>query len=83
MTPDSRVLDIGIGTASALVRNQELVLGRRVTVVGIDPEREYATKAARVVAAAGLADAIKVHCVSIYEPGLRSAFAGKSERFGY
>ena len=44
VTPDSRVLDIGIGTAGALVRNQELVLGRRVTVVGIDPEREYVTK---------------------------------------
>ena len=79
VTPDSRVLDIGIGTAGALVRNQELVLGRRVTVVGIDPEREYVTKAARVVAAAGLADAIKVHCLSIYEPGLRSAFAGKAK----
>ena len=79
VTPDSRVLDIGIGTASALVRNQELVLGQRVTVVGIDPEREYVTKAARVVAAAGLADAVKVHRLSIYEPGLRSAFAGKAK----
>ena len=79
VTPDSRILDIGIGTASALVRNQELVLGRRVTVVGIDPEREYVTKAARVVAAAGLADAVKVHRLSIYEPGLRSAFAGKAK----
>ena len=77
--PDSRLLDVGIGTATALVRNQELVASRRVTVVGIDPEREYVTKAARVVAASGLGDAIKVHCISIYQPGLRSAFAGKAK----
>ena len=79
MEPDSRLLDVGIGTATALVRNQELVASRRVVVVGIDPEREYVTKAARVVAAAGLSDAVKVHCLSIYQPGLRSAFAGKAK----
>ena len=79
MEPDSRLLDVGIGTATALVRNQELVASRRVVIVGIDPEREYVTKAARVVAAAGLSDVVKVHCLSIYQPGLRSAFAGKAK----
>ena len=76
---DSRLLDVGIGTATALARNKELVLKRRVTVIGIDYERTYIKKAAEVVAKAGLGDLVKVHCLSIYEPGLRSAFAGKAK----
>ena len=76
---DSRLLDVGVGTATALARNKELVLKRRVTVIGIDYERTYINKAAEVVAKAGLGDLVKVHCLSIYEPGLRSAFAGKAK----
>eukprot|EP00964_Phaeocystis_antarctica_P136509 scaffold100972_cov67-Phaeocystis_antarctica.AAC.4 len=114
LQPDSRLLDVGIGTATALsasvpasvplwcatrssssphpepkpqpqpkpnpdpdpkpapapnqVRNEELVTSRGLTVIGIDPEREYVTKATRVVVAAGLSDAVKVHCLSIYQP---------------
>ena len=92
-------------------------------MVGIDYEREYVTKAARVIAGAGLSEAVKVHCpsssvgsraerprgtaltrlpllpsarlrcitldpsprprqvhcLSIYQPGLRAAFAGKAK----
>ena len=61
------------------MRNEELVTSQRLTVIGIDPEREYVTKATRVVVVAGLSDAVKVHCLSIYQPGLRSAFAGKAK----
>ena len=35
---DSRLLDVGIGTATALARNKELVLKRRVTVIGIEAQ---------------------------------------------
>ena len=50
------------------MRNEELVTSRGLTVIGIDPEREYVTKATRIVVAAGLSDAVKVHCLSIYQP---------------
>ena len=68
LEPDSRLLDVGIGTATALVRNEEIVTSRGLTVIGIDPEREYVTKATRIVVAAGLSDAVKVHCLSVYQP---------------
>mmetsp|Transcript_5388 Transcript_5388/g.10585 ORF Transcript_5388/g.10585 Transcript_5388/m.10585 type:complete len:242 (-) Transcript_5388:79-804(-) len=76
--PGSRLLDVGIGTATALVRNKEIISQQHLSVVGIDPEREYVTKATRVIAHAGLGDAVKVHCLSIFQPGLRAAFAGKA-----
>ena len=72
----SRVLDVGIGTATALVRNKELVLSKKVRFVGIDYERRYVTKA--VVAKAGLGDTVTVHCLSLYHSQLRSALAGKA-----
>lgn len=74
----SRVLDIGIGTATALARNRELVLQKGVRFVGIDYERRYVTKAQQVVAKAGLESLVTVHCLSIYHPQLRNALAGKA-----
>ena len=74
----SRILDIGIGTATALVHNKELVLRKKVRFVGIDYERRYVTKAQQVVAKAGLQSLVTVHCLTVYHPQLRSALAGKA-----
>tara|TARA_B110001452_G_scaffold146970_2_gene122287 strand:- start:385 stop:1095 length:711 start_codon:yes stop_codon:yes gene_type:complete len=74
----SRILDIGIGTATALVHNKELVLRKKVRFVGIDYERRYVTKAQQVVAEAGLQSLVTVHCLTVYHPQLRSALAGKA-----
>lgn len=49
-----RVLDVGIGTATALVRNKTLLLERHLSVVGIDYEAAYVRKAEAVLRAAGL-----------------------------
>ena len=72
----ARVLDVGIGTATALVHSKELIKQNNITVVGIDYEKAYVDKAKEVVADARLAELIKVHCISIYEPKLRSLFTG-------
>lgn len=63
----ARVLDVGIGTASALARNADAVRAQNLTVVGIDYEAAYIEKAARVVRDAGLAERVRVHCYSIYD----------------
>ena len=72
----ARILDVGIGTATALVKNKEILLRKNIVVVGIDYERDYIVKAGKVVSEAGLADRVKLNCTSIYEPKLRTLFTG-------
>jgi len=49
-----RILDVGIGTATALVRNKALLLEKRLSVVGLDYEAAYIKKAEAVLKAADL-----------------------------
>lgn len=44
----ARVLDVGVGTATALVRNKELLLRKKITVVGVDYDADYIAKANKV-----------------------------------
>ena len=75
----SRILDVGVGTGSALVRNKDLVQQKRLVIVGIDYEMRYIKKATEVVAAAGLSELVKLNCQSIYEPKLRQIFSGAAK----
>ena len=74
-----RILDIGIGTATALVKNEDLLRQKRLVVVGIDYEQRYIKKAIQVIGEAGLNDLVKLHCKSIYEPALRQVFTGAAK----
>jgi len=81
-----RVLDVGIGTATALVKNKAALLERRLSVVGIDYEAAYVRKAEAVLRAADLWRPVpegtegyrkgEYYCrvleKSIYDPGLGS-----------
>ena len=74
-----RVLDVGVGTGTALMKNKDLVLQKRLIVVGIDYEAAYIKKAAEAISAEGLAELCKVHCKSIYDPQLRQVFTGAAK----
>eukprot|EP00438_Fugacium_kawagutii_P035305 Skav215253 [mRNA] locus=scaffold811:311543:315095:- [translate_table: standard] len=50
----NRILDVGIGTATALIKNKAELLDRRLSVVGIDYEAAYVRKAEAVLKEAGL-----------------------------
>mmetsp|Transcript_75950 Transcript_75950/g.180599 ORF Transcript_75950/g.180599 Transcript_75950/m.180599 type:complete len:266 (+) Transcript_75950:87-884(+) len=50
----ARVLDVGVGTATALAKNAQLLLQKRLTVVGFDYEQAYVQKAQQVLKDAGL-----------------------------
>ncbi|CAE7780199.1 unnamed protein product [Symbiodinium pilosum] len=63
-----RLLDVGIGTASALVRSKAEMLTRRVSVVGIDYEAAYVRKAEAVLKASGLWQAVPAGTEG-YRPG--------------
>lgn len=54
LEPGQRVFDVGIGTATALVRNKPKLLEKRITVVGIDYEAAYIRKAQDMLRAEGL-----------------------------
>lgn len=80
-----RVLDVGIGTATALVRNKALLLEKRLSVVGFDYEAAYIRKAEQQLQAADLHRKVpegtegyragdfycRVYERSIYDPDLK------------
>lgn len=63
----SKLLDVGIGTATALVRNADVVRSKQLEIVGVDYEASYIRRAAAMIAGVPLDDRIKVHCRSIYD----------------
>jgi ubiquinone/menaquinone biosynthesis C-methylase UbiE len=66
--PDgARLLDVGVGTAGALLANAELVREKRMQVVGVDIDPDYVRQAQRRVAQEGLSDLIDVHQCSILD----------------
>jgi len=74
-----RMLDVGIGTGTALAKNKEILERKNMIVVGIDYEADYVKKAGDVMAEAGLSDRVKLNCASIYDPKLRKLFTGAAQ----
>ena len=62
-----RLLDIGIGTASALIQKKEAVIAMGIQVVGVDYNGEYVKAAQISLKKNNLDNQVQVHCCSIYE----------------
>jgi ubiquinone/menaquinone biosynthesis C-methylase UbiE len=60
----SRLLDVGIGTAGALVANAPLVLTRGIEITGVDVDRDYLARAERHVRRAKLEGRVRL----LHEP---------------
>lgn len=60
-----RLLDVGIGTGSALLANAALLTERQVRVVGVDIDAAYVERCRRAIGAAGLAERIAVQRESV------------------
>ncbi|HYD47126.1 MAG TPA: methyltransferase [Terriglobales bacterium] len=67
LAPGSRLLDVGIGTAAALLANTAPLRARDVHVVGVDIDAAYIERARRHIAALGLAERIEPRLESIYD----------------
>lgn len=66
--PDrARVLDVGIGTGTALARCAELIRAKDLRVVGIDIDRDYLQRCAREMARAGLDGRVSTRHTSVYD----------------
>lgn len=63
----ARVLDVGIGTGSALVRCADLVREKDLQVVGLDIDADYLERCHREVGRAGLGDQVTPVLSSVYD----------------
>lgn len=62
-----RLLDIGIGTGSALLANSDLVIDRDLHVTGIDIDHDYIERCRETVRRAGLEGRIEPRLESVYD----------------
>ncbi len=66
--PDrARLLDVGIGTGSALAANAELVLAKDLVVVGLDIDEHYLERCRAEMAGAGLSGHVTPVHASVYD----------------
>ena len=62
-----RLLDIGIGTGSALLANATLLTAKRMHVTGLDIDADYIARCRRAVDERGLGDVVAPRLESIYD----------------
>jgi SAM-dependent methyltransferase len=66
--PDNSVLlDVGIGTASALLSCKDLIISKNLRVLGMDIDEAYLDAANQKIKECGLERNIQVKCLSIYD----------------
>lgn len=66
--PDGcRLLDVGIGTGSALLANAETLRARRLHVTGLDIDAAYVDRCNRAIARRGLGDLVTARLESVYD----------------
>lgn len=61
------LLDVGIGTASALLENADLVRRKDLRVTGIDIDADYVDRARRKLESSPLRDHVEVRLESVYD----------------
>ncbi|MGR2739989.1 class I SAM-dependent methyltransferase [Billgrantia sp. Q4P2] len=64
---DAALLDVGIGTAGALLANAERVQQKRLRITGIDIDADYIVRARRRLEEAALAAHVEVRLESVYD----------------
>ena len=62
-----RLLDVGIGTGSALLRNADAVVRKDIHVTGIDIDADYVARCRQEVSRRGLTNRIAVRLESVYD----------------
>ncbi|CAD2218795.1 type 11 methyltransferase [Angomonas deanei] len=64
---DVTLLDVGIGTATSLIDNRDIVVSKRMRVVGVDYDLDYVESAQANIAASSLVDTTSVEHASIHD----------------
>lgn len=64
---EAKLLDVGIGTAGALLENVERVKEKRLRIIGIDIDGDYVERARKRLRHSSLGDHVEVHQESVYD----------------
>jgi len=64
---NSIILDVGIGTAGALLNCSHILKERQIKVVGLDYDEDYIHQAKAAISKANLEDHVRVICMSVYD----------------
>ncbi|CAB9523431.1 Methyltransferase domain [Seminavis robusta] len=67
LPPGSTLLDVGIGTAGALIACESLLRAKRLRVVGMDYDDQYIRQAEIAIQKADLTDCIQVVAMDLYD----------------
>lgn len=67
LPPGAALLDVGVGTAGALLANAAIVRRQGLVVTGIDIDKDYIARARRKLCRSALVDQAEVKLESIYE----------------
>ncbi|MFT5453703.1 MAG: SAM-dependent methyltransferase [Myxococcota bacterium] len=65
--PGASMLDVGIGTGSALMRNARVVKAKRLDVVGVDIDADYVKRCQKHIWKEGLGRHVRVFLQSVYD----------------
>ena len=63
----STLLDVGIGTGTALMRNKQLILNKNIKVIGVDYDKDYVDKCNENIKEFGMEKQVRVIHESIYD----------------
>lgn len=66
LPPGCRLLDVGIGTGTALLAHASLLRQRQLAITGVDVEPAYVARCRRAVLERGLAGQVTVQCESVH-----------------
>jgi len=61
------MLDVGIGTGGALIKNKELVLAKDIHILGVDIDKDYVKKCRRAIGENGLDEHVNTELISVYD----------------
>jgi SAM-dependent methyltransferase len=67
LEPGTHLLDVGIGTGSALAANADLVIARELRVTGIDIDAAYVRRCRETLARSGLDGRVAARLESVYD----------------
>jgi len=63
----AHLLDVGIGTGSALLANAPMIAAKELRVTGVDIDGHYVARCNRAVARSGLGDRVAARLESVYD----------------
>jgi len=63
----AHILDVGIGTGTALIRNADQIRDKKIRVIGVDYDESYVLKCKKEIAEHRLEDWVSVVHASIYD----------------